>query len=79
MYSSSRRPVVSRNGNSSDQPLDGRVVLDRMEGDSRAIERSLPEPAVQEQLARMVLVIAGPLEPVLGLQAGVAHPRVKAG
>ena len=48
LYSSSRRPVVSRIGNSSRQPLDGRVVLDRMEGDSRAVERSLPEPAMEE-------------------------------
>src|SRR5262249_11535823 len=44
--------------------------------DTRAVERPLPQPAVQEQLTRMGLIVTGPLQPSLGLQPGVAHARV---
>ena len=53
--------------------VDGRVVVDRDERDAIARDRVLPEAAVEEQLARVVLVVARPLQPTELLQPLVRH------
>src|SRR5437773_10567616 len=56
--------------------VDGRFELDCAEWRVRTDERSLPEAAVQIHLARMRLVVAGPLDTTELLQTAVAHTRV---
>src|SRR5580765_1205112 len=56
--------------------VDRRIVLDGDEGDPRPAHRAFPQTAVQEQLARMLLVVARPLQAAVLLQARVAHSRV---
>ena len=55
--------------------VDRRVVVDRDERHAIARDRVLPEPAVEEQLARVVLVVARPLEPAELLEPLVATSR----
>src|SRR5207253_5464470 len=58
------------------QLVDGRVVVDRRERRRRSGNGVLPEPAVEEQLAGMVFVVARPLDPAELLEPRVAHSGV---
>src|SRR5207249_2716956 len=55
------------------EPVDGGIVLDRDECDPRTTNRPLPQTAVEEELARVVVVVARPLEPAVLLEPRVAH------
>ena len=57
------------------QLVDRQLVHDDVEGRQRAGDRLVPQPAVQELLAGMLLVPAGPLQADL-VQPPVAHARV---
>src|SRR6185369_7889160 len=56
--------------------VDRRVVLDREERRPVARYRIFPEPAVEEELTGVVLVVARPLEPAQLLEPPVGHPGV---
>src|SRR5207245_9562828 len=46
------------------------------ERDPRPANRPLPQTAVEEELARVVVVVARPLKPAVLLETRVAHARV---
>ena len=57
------------------EAVDRRVVLDRHERRPVARHRVLPQPRVEEQLARVVLVLARPLDPARAPRAARSSSR----
>ncbi len=68
--------MVSRIGNSSSSLSTGGSWSTRLNGARGPTDRILPEPAVEEELAGVLLVVARPLEAALGLESSVAHAGV---
>src|SRR5205823_11660156 len=58
------------------EPVDRRVVLDRVEGRERTLDRVRPQPAVEELRAGMRLVWTRPLDAAELVEPRVLHPCV---
>ena len=76
LYDSSRRPVVSRSGNSSSSRSTGGACSTAVNGAGAPRRGSSQSRAVQELVARVLLVRARPLDAAELLEPRVAHARV---